>query len=232
MNEIKYHFFGKDCLIDRELKNRQNLENSLKKQNFSSDFVLFVNQIHSNQVLVVDEKNKISGEQNLVKADAIITNIKNLTIAIITADCSPILMFDEDKKIIAAIHAGWRGAKNGVISNAVKEMQKLGSNKISAIIGPMIRQDSYQISQDFFAEFIAEDTENKIFFTSSNEEQKYQFDLAAYVKKKLIDCGVSEIKDCGIDTYKNQQDFFSFRRSFHLGEKDCGRNISAIEITS
>ena len=103
---IKYHFFGKDCLIDRALSNRSNLESALKEKNIFSETVLFVNQVHGNQVVTVDDQTKIHGNQDLPKADAIVTNLKNVVIGVITADCSPILFFDKEKNIKYVYHTG------------------------------------------------------------------------------------------------------------------------------
>ena len=94
----------------------------------------------------------------------------------------------------------------------------------------MIQQKSYQISQEFLDDFLSEDAANKEFFVNGVSPDKYQFDLPAYVEKKLRESEVLEIKNLGIDTYENEKDFFSFRRSTHLGEKDCGRNVSVIAI--
>ncbi len=226
---IKYHFFGKNCIIDRQLKNRADLTRALSEKKFPTK-VLFVNQIHSSEVLVVDCAEKIHGEQSLPKADAIVTNLPNISIGIITADCSPILFFDEEKNIVAAVHAGWRGAKLGVISSTIVAMKKLGAKNIKAVIGPMIAQKSYQISQEFFDDFLSESATNKEFFVNGASADKYQFDLPAYVEKKLREAEIFEIENLGIDTYENEKDFFSFRRSTHLGEKDCGRNVSVIAI--
>ncbi len=226
---MKYHFFGKDCIIDRPLANRGDLTRALSEKNFPTK-TLFVNQIHGSEVVVVDKSEKIYGDQDLPKADAIVTNLPNISIGIITADCSPILFFDEEKNIIAAAHAGWRGAKSGVIVATVAEMKKLGAKNIKALIGPMIQQKSYQISQEFLDDFLSEDATNKKFFVNGVSPDKYQFDLPAYVEKKLRESGVLEIKNLGVDTYENEKDFFSFRRSTHLGEKDCGRNVSVIAI--
>ncbi len=225
---IKYHFFGKDCIIDRELQSRTNLEFLLKEKNFNSRANLFVNQIHSAEVVVIDDENKIYGNQGLPKADALVTNLPNIVIGVITADCAPILFFDEQEKIIGAAHAGWRGARSGVISSTVVAMKKLGAKKISAIVGPMIQQESYEVSKDLFGDFATEDLENIKFFVDGEQPQKYWFDLNGYVEKKLGDAGVSKVKNDKIDTYVDEKNLFSFRRSTHLGEKDCGRNVSVI----
>ncbi len=226
---IKFNFFGKDCIIDRALQNRSELTLALNKKNMPNQ-VLFVNQIHSNQVVVIDKEEKIQGDQNLPKADSIVTNLANIVIGVVTADCSPILFYDENNNVVAATHAGWRGAKSNIIANTINEMRKLGAENITAEIGPMIQQQSYQVSQDFLDDFLSEDPANKVFFNNDITEGKYLFDLPSYVESKLINSGVAKINNSKIDTYKNDKTYFSFRRSAHLLEKDCGRNISVISI--
>lgn len=230
---IKYFFFNKDCIIDRALANHDALENILREKKIDFSAINFVNQIHSNQVLVISDAAKIHGKQNLPKADAIVTNVAQLAIAIFTADCGAILLRDEKAKIIAAVHAGWRGAQSGIIKNAILEMQKLGSNvaDIRAVIGPMIHQKSYQISQEFYDNFIAENSDNKKFFKNDDQHQgRYLFDLLAYIMQKLQQAGVQNIENTNIDTYPEDSTFFSYRRATHQGIADCGRNISLIVI--
>jgi len=228
--KIKYHFFGKDCVIDRTLANRSELEKSMLKQGFSNQKVLFVNQIHSAEVCVIDAPQKIHGDQNLPKADALVSNLSNVVLGVVTADCAPILLFDEAEKIIAATHAGWRGAKLGVVASTVLQMKNLGAKNISAIIGPTIQQNSYEVSPDFFDDFMNEDSDNKKFFINGTNPNKYLFDLPAYVEKKLHQAGIKKIENQKIDTYKNEKSFFSFRRSTHQNQQDCGRNIAVITI--
>jgi len=229
--KIKTHFFGKDCVIDRELKNRANLEIALKEKHFNSRNNLFLNQVHGAEVVVIDSEEKIHGDQGLPKADAIVTNLPNILLGIITADCAPILFFDEEKNIIAGAHAGWRGAKAGVVKATVAAMKNLGAKNIKAQIGPMIQQNSYEISEEFFIDFINEDPNNKQFFINGPKPGKYLFNLPSYVEKKLREVGITEIKNSRIDTYKSE-DFFSFRRAKQKGEEDCGRNVSAIILNN
>ncbi len=229
-NNIKYRFFGKDCIIDRALLNREDLLKSLDNKGFKCDELLFVNQIHSSEVVIVDEKNKLYDMHNLPKADAIVTNLKNIAIAVFTADCAPVFLFDKNKVVIAALHAGWRGAKSGIVKQTIGAMKSLGAKNIKAIIGPMIQQNSYEISQEYFDDFLLEKENNKKFFKEKSEQGLYLFDLPAYVMEKLQEEKILEIENSAIDTYKNEESFFSFRRSAHRQEKDCGRNVSVILI--
>jgi hypothetical protein len=227
---IKFHFFGKDCIVDRAIADRKDLKRALLEKGFEFDVIQFVNQVHGADVITIDAHSKIHGDQNLPKADAIVTTLEKVVIGVFTADCAPIFLYDEEKKIVAVIHAGWKGAKNGVIKSTIAEMKKLGAKNIIALIGPMIQQKSYEVSQEFFDDFTSENVGNKIFFVDGKKAGKYMFDLPSYLEKELRKENVSEIKNSGIDTYENEKEFFSYRRSTHRGEADCGRNISVIAL--
>ena len=227
---IKTHFFGKDCIIDRSLKNRDNLALNLKNLQFNFQNILMLNQIHGKEVIVIDNKSKIFGDQDLPKADGIITNLAEVVLGIFTADCASILFSDDQNKIIGACHAGWRGAKRGIIEETVKAMKKLGAKKISAKIGPMIQQKSYEVSLDFYQDFLNESLNNQKFFKASLNPDKFDFDLCGYVEQKIIDLGITNIENHKIDTYDESTNFFSYRRANHQGLQDCGRNIAVIAI--
>ena len=230
---IKYHFFGKECLTDRNLVEHSDLNANLAKQNFSlNQPAIFVNQTHSNEVTTINKQSQIYSIENRPKADAIVTNLKNLTLAIFTADCVPVLLFDQTHSIIAIAHCGWRGALSNITKNTIAKMIDLGAkiNNIQTIIGPCIRQKSYQISREFYDNFLNERRSNDKFFIADNKPNHFMFDLPSYVKEKLIDEGIKNISDDEIDTYGTQEQFFSYRKSAHLDKKDCGRNISAIQI--
>lgn len=229
-NTINSHFFGKDCIIDRALLNREDVLQSLNGKGFRCDELLFVNQIHSAQVVVIDKKSEVYDMHNLPKADAIVTNLKNIAVAVFTADCSPILLSDEEHSIIGVVHAGWRGAKMDIVKQAVRAMKNLGAENIKAKVGPMIQQDSYEVSQEFLDDFLVEKVSNNKFFKEGVKSGYYLFDLPAYVTEKLQEEHVTEIQNLAIDTYENEEDFFSFRRSSHRKEKDCGRNVSVIVV--
>lgn len=231
---IQHYFFGKECLIDRALTNYSDLNKNLAAQNLISPHpVAFLNQIHSSDIFVIDDKSKIPSSTNRPKADAIVTNLKNLTIGLFTADCAPILFFDETNSVIAAAHSGWQGAFKNITKNTIDAMLKMGAKigNIQTIIGPTIQQKSYEISQEFYDRFMSEGGNNEKFFINSKRAKHYLFDLPSYIKDQLVGAGIKNIIDEKIDTYSNPEKFFSYRRSTHLGEVDCGRNVSVIQIS-
>jgi YfiH family protein len=227
---INYNFFGKDCTIDSEYKDRTDLNQKLNDLNFKFGEVLLLNQVHGKDAVVVDDIKKIHGIQNLPKADGIVTNLKNVAIGIITADCAPIIFYDEENQIIGACHAGWKGAKLGIIQETVKKMQALGATDIRAIIGPMIQQYSYQVSIDFYNEFLLENRDNLRFFKETADPIRWNFNLPNYVESKLSLSGVNDIENLMIDTYTNIQKYYSYRRFCHNNAEEKGRNIAVVCI--
>lgn len=229
--KTKHHFFGKECAIDRELANRDELKRQMHDQGFIFDHLLFVNQIHSSEVVVIDSKNKIYPDTPLPKADALVTNLSKVALAIVTADCAPILFFDERAGVAAAAHAGWRGAKLGIIKRTVGEMKKLGATaqNIQAIIGPTIAMNSYEVGDEFYEDFLRDEKFNQQFFTKIGA--RWHFDLPEFVKAKLAAEEVSKIIDLKVDTYTNRNRFHCYRYMYHQGRHDkCGRNISVIQL--
>jgi YfiH family protein len=225
---INYNFFGKDCILDQDLKDRTDLNQKLNDLNFKFGEVLLLNQVHGDKVVAVDDIKKIHGTQNLPKADGIVTNLKNIAIGIVTADCAPIIFYDEEKQVIGACHAGWKGAKLGIIQETVKKMHDLGATNISAIIGPMIQQYSYQVSIDFYNEFLLESKDNLRFFKETADPIRWNFNLPNYVESKLSLSGVNDIENLMIDTYTNPQKYSSYRRSCHYSDEVGGRNVAVI----
>jgi YfiH family protein len=234
---IKHIFLGKNCLINKELTDQDNLKQHLTKNNISCNKILFLKQIHSNKIVTIDHETKIYNNNNRPQADGIITNIKNIAIAVITADCAPILFYDQKQNIIAATHVGWRGAFDGVIENTLNQLAKINAGNISAIIGPMIQQNSYEVSKDLYDIFCNQDINNKIFFKAKNNlninrsdnEQKYLFDLNQLIYQKLSKYNIKNITNLKIDTLSNEQ-YHSYRQSTLLKQNNQNRNISLICI--
>ncbi|WP_438997120.1 peptidoglycan editing factor PgeF [Candidatus Puniceispirillum sp.] len=165
-------------------------------------------------------------------ADAHVTAIAEYGLAILTADCTPILFADRQAGVIGAAHAGWRGACGGVLEATVNRMCKAGATRdnITALIGPCIRQHSYQVGSDLRDEVLASTDEAVVFFATDQEPGKYRFDLAGYVAMRLESCGIGAIHDCLRDTYSESEQFFSHRFATHAGDSDSGRLISVIAL--
>ena len=165
------------------------------------------------------------------RADAIVTRTKGLAIGITAADCGPLLLVDPDARVIGAAHAGWKGALTGIVESTIEAMEKLGAERagIVAAIGPLIRQPSYEVGNEFVERFMEEDAENTLFFLPAAREGHAMFDLAGFIRARLENAGVLVIDDIGIDTYSDER-FFSYRRSVHRKEPDYGRHVHAIVL--
>jgi YfiH family protein len=167
------------------------------------------------------------------KADALVTRAEGLAIGITTADCGPILLADPEARVIGAAHAGWKGALTGILESTIDAMEKLGADRgeILAAIGPLIRQQSYEVGPEFVERFIEADAENARFFLPGERDAHAMFDLAGFIRMRLEDAGVLMIDDLGIDTYADER-CFSYRRSVHRKEPDYGRHVHAIVLES
>jgi YfiH family protein len=163
------------------------------------------------------------------EADAIVTDCPGLAICVLTADCVPLLLACPQAGVIAAVHAGWKGAKAGIIESTIEAMQSLGAQpaQIVAAIGPAISQSAYEVSPEFEAAFLAEAGANAKYFSRAPGARP-RFGLTGYVKDRLLRCGAVNIQDTALCTYENESILFSYRRSVHKAEPDYGRQISAI----
>jgi polyphenol oxidase len=165
------------------------------------------------------------------RADAIVTRTEGLAIGVTAADCGPILFVDPSARVIGAAHAGWKGALTGVVESTVTAMETLGAERggIVAAIGPLIRQHSYEVGDEFVERFVEADAENALFFIPSERESHSMFDLAGFIRMRLENAGVLMIDDIGVDTYSDER-FYSYRRSVHRKEPDYGRHVHAIAL--
>ena len=212
---------------DLSSKVKKNLQIVKKKINKSAKDIFLLHQVHSNKFIYIDDKYRLKIKP---KADAIITNQKNLPIAVLTADCAPILICDNKKNMIAAVHAGWKGAYKGIIKKIVKFMIRKGCKleNITAVVGPCIAVQNYEIKQDFIKKFLKKDIKNKIFFKKIRN--KNYFNLNKYIYSQLKNLKVKNIDVINKDTFNAKNNFFSARRSISRNENDYGRNISIIMI--
>ena len=184
-----------------------------------------VYQVHSSDVVTVDLPWDVTERP---RADAMVTDRPGVLLGILTADCAPVLMADRNAGIIGAAHAGWRGARGGVVENTVRAMIAMGARteRIAAAIGPCIAQASYEVSDDMRVSF---GQSHQAYFLQGRPDH-YQFDLQGYVASRLIAAGVARVERAGLDTYADAARFYSFRRATHRGEANYGRQISMIGL--
>ena len=191
-----------------------------------AEALVSLSQVHSATVATLTEPPTAK-----LLADGMVTNVPGLGLAILTADCQPVLFADATAGVIGAAHAGWRGAKDGVLGATVEAMLALGATRagIAAVIGPSISQTAYEVGPEFFATFTAETPDNARFF-SSGKGDRLLFDLPAFGLHRLAQAGVGHAAWTGHCTYSDPQRFYSYRRTTHAGEADFGRLIAVIRL--
>jgi polyphenol oxidase len=185
-----------------------------------------MHQVHSARAVPVTGPLTIRPE-----ADALVTATPGILLAVLTADCQPVLFHDPRAGVIGAAHAGWRGAVDGILEATVEAMEALGAKRsqITAVIGPTISQAAYEVGPEFFDRFHSEDAENARFFANGSGERLH-FDLPGYGLHRLRSAGVGQAEWIGHCTYLEPERFYSFRRTTHKGEVDYGRLISTIRL--
>jgi YfiH family protein len=166
------------------------------------------------------------------EGDAVVTRTPGVICAVLTADCAPVLMADAEAGVVAAVHAGWKGALGGVVHSAVVAMEALGARpgRMVAVVGPCIAQASYEVGADFQERFEHHDPGSNRFFIAGETADKRRFDLPGFVLWRLEQAGVGASAWTGHDTCADEAAFFSNRRAYLRGEPDFGRLMSAIVL--
>ena len=238
INQVKHCFFSrkngfsegiyKSLNCGRGSKdNKKNVNRNLnyvaKKIGIEKRKLILMHQTHSNKVVEINKNNY----KKKIVADAMITKMKGVALAVVTADCVPVIIYDKNNKIIGCVHAGWKGAFFDIIQKTIKKIKKINSNnKLYACVGPCIGKKSYEVDNNFYKIFISKSKKNKIYFSHKNKMKKL-FNLRKFVSDKLLRFKI-EVDQIDRDTFSEKSNFFSYRRSYKLKQKDYGRCISAI----
>ncbi|MFK5978635.1 MAG: peptidoglycan editing factor PgeF [Rhizobiaceae bacterium] len=217
---------GSDDDQEKVLENRSRVASHFGA---TSGLLVTPNQVHSSRATVISAP---VGETR-PRVDGIATTNPKLVIGILTADCGPVLFCDPKNRVIAACHAGWKGATSGILESTVLEMESLGAERseIQATLGPTISQNNYEVGPDFAERLLELDKGNRTYLVSSTKPGHQLFDLPGYIVNKLLTSGVSA-HWTGHCTYADEERFFSYRRTTHDHEPDYGRQISAISLSS
>jgi hypothetical protein len=165
------------------------------------------------------------------EGDAIVTATPGLVCGALSADCAPVLLADPAARVVASVHAGWKGALDGVVQSAVAAMTALGAapDRMVAVVGPCIGPASYEVGPEFRERFTHHDPGSERFFRTGAPD-KFQFDLPEFVLWRLHQAGVRDAEWIGHDTCAEEDAFFSNRRAFKRGVGDYGRLMSAIML--
>lgn len=196
----------------------------------NQDALVTVRQMHGSDILVIDEANEDYSHFLSVESDAIITNQPGVMIGICVADCAPILLLDPQKRVIAAVHAGWQGTAAKLVSKTVaglKNVFECNPMSLQAVIGPCIGKCCYEVDapvkQAFSQSGIPWDS-----FTEQTNEGKWRLDLAAANRELLISAGVPaeaiQVSDMCVSCHREL--FFSYRRD----NGETGRQMGFIML--
>lgn len=185
-------------------------------------------QVHSAEVHVARQR----WSEARPRGDGVVTDSADVLCGVLAADCAPVLIADAGAGVVAAAHAGWRGALSGVVEAAVAAMTGLGAapGRMVAAVGPCIGPASYEVGLEFVERFEAADPAFGAFFSPGDTPEKRRFDLPAFVLGRLGAAGVTRAEWIGRDTRAESNDFFSNRRAFQRGESDYGRLLSVIRL--
>ncbi|MET0272916.1 MAG: peptidoglycan editing factor PgeF [Phenylobacterium sp.] len=196
---------------------------------FGADEIVTAYQVHSASALVADGPWPAGPPQ----ADAVVSATSGVVCGALAADCAPVLIADAGARVVAAAHAGWKGALTGVVEAAIARMEELGADRsrMRAAVGPCIGPSSYEVGVEFLERFTHFDRAYSRFFAAGREADKRMFDLPAFVLARLRTAGIEQCEWVGRDTCAEPDHFYSNRRAFKQGEPDYGRLLSAIVLT-
>lgn len=205
----------------------ENRRRAMAYINFPLESFKTVRNVHGDNIIEISDPLK---NYQQCEADGMVTKLKNIVLASDSADCPIVLFADAKAGIIGLAHAGWKGAKGHVIENTVDKMTSLGANQnnIHAVVGPCITQDSYEVDTKFYKKFLALDEKNTSYFKNSQNSKHFLFDLLGYVKSKLTKLSLKSVTAIGLDTYSNEDLFFSYRRTWHRKKSEFGGNLACV----
>lgn len=211
---------------ERVLENRRRVASALGARHGD---VVTLYQVHGSYAQTMTAP---ADRSALPKADAVVSKTPGLAVGVLTADCTPVLFADAKAGVVAAAHAGWRGAVGGILEAAIAEMERQGARRASicAAIGPTIGPKVYEVGPEFMAEVVALERANEQYFHFPASGARAHFDLPGFVNSRLMRAGLAGIERCTPCTFENESLFFSYRRSLGRNEGDYGRQISAIVV--
>jgi YfiH family protein len=166
------------------------------------------------------------------RCDGLVTKTPGLGLGVTGADCGVLLMADATAGVIGAAHAGWKGALTGMVEALVAAMEVLGAKRanISGALGPTIGPQSYEVGPEFCARFVGENADFARFFAPSTKADHFMFDLPGLIESRAERAGIGHFHNLRLDTYADEERFFSYRRTTHRKEPDYGRLVAGIAL--
>ncbi len=220
---LNANFSGGD-LPDHVTENRARIAGAL---GLPADRLLGVKQVHGTNVIRVEDP-WAPGQGPA--ADALVTDRRAIGLGVITADCAPVLFLDAAAGVAGAAHAGWRGAAGGVLEATAAAMAALGARNITAVVGPCIGPDSYEVGPDVRDAVLPTLPDVARFFRPGRPPDRLQFDLASYCLARLRVAGIADAHALHLDTLTDEARFFSHRRRTLSRGGPIGHQLSAITL--
>jgi len=214
---------------DAALRVEANRARALDRLGLAAASLCTVRQVHGANVVVAREPQP---KRPTVEADALVTDRPGIALGVLSADCAPVLLADPDAGVVGAAHAGWRGARAGVIEATVQAMVELGAapERIHAAIGPCIAQASYEVGPELLCEFTTDDPACADLFEPVAGSDRLRFDLKGYVLSRLARADIAMRAALSDDTHADEARFFSARRTRQRGGERFGLLLSAIAL--
>ena len=183
-------------------------------------------QIQKLSVLDQEHSDRVVMAGGDTHADGQVTDQAGVALAVLTADCVPVLFADDKNRVIGSAHAGWKGATAGILENTVLEMKQLGaeSSRITAVLGPCIVQEDYEVGPEF-VDKLADQTRLK-----KGRGAQFLFDLPGYVHDRLEQLGLKQVLDIQVNTYRDKENCLSFRAALHQGRELAGNLVSVVML--
>ena len=226
----KNNFSSLNCSLnsgDDTRKVKKNISIALKKLDLVDKKLKLIKQIHSNKIHIINKKNY---KKKLI-GDGLITKEKNLVLGVLTADCAPIFLFDIKNKVICCLHSGWKGTLLNITKRCIEKLKVRDNhiNNLVAIVGPCIGLSSYEVDKSFKYKFIKKNYNYSKFFKEKNKN-KDLFNLRGIINYQLKSEGIKNIHNIRRDTYKDDNFFFSHRKSKNVNKISTGRMINIISL--
>lgn len=205
---------------DDNVRVEANLQQLCTALGIQRDMLYYPHQVHGKDILVVDEAFTALPHAEQLAAldgvDAIITHVPGIAIAVTTADCVPVVLYDAEHHAVAAIHAGWRGTTQEIVRHTIDRMRQLyatDSAHLQAGIAPCIGVEAYEVGDEVVDALRSAGFDINSIAIRNRSTGKMHIDLAAANADLLLRCGVEldHIEVCGICTYRNSRDFYSVR---------------------
>ena len=201
---------------------------AIKNLNLNKKKLILIKQTHSSKVIRITKNNL----NKKIVADGVMTSLDDVVLGVLTADCAPVVIYDNKNKFVCNLHSGWKGSLNNISQTAIKLFDKyqIKRKNLTAIVGPCLGAKNYEVDKNFQRMFIEKNIKYSKFFRYKNKKKSY-FNLRALINYQLSELGLKKIYNINRDTYSSENLFFSHRRATHKGEKTTGRLINLISLS-